>query len=364
MRYNNCFKIGDAEISISAPTYFIADIAANHDGSLDRARALIRLAKEAGADCVKFQHFRADKIVSDVGFRDLGSQASHQSRWKKSVFETYRDAEFNRDWNATLADEAKDAGVHFMTTPYDTEAVDQVDPLVLAFKIGSGDVTWPEFIQYVASKGKPVLLACGASSLEDTVRAVETAIAVNPNFALLQCNTNYTGSIENFHCVNLRALKQLGELYPQMVVGLSDHTPGHVTVLGAIALGARVVEKHFTDDNSREGPDHGFSMNPKTWREMIDRSRELEASLGDGLKKVEENEQETVVLQRRCLRLTRDAAAGAVLTVDMLEALRPAPRGSVPPYGLPNVVGRTLKTARTYGSALNWADVDGEAARA
>jgi sialic acid synthase SpsE len=146
--------------------------------------------------------------------------------------------------------------------------------------------------------------------------------------------------------------------YPHMVVGLSDHTPGHSTVLGAIALGARVIEKHFTDDNSREGPDHPFSMNPASWREMIDRSQELELGLGDGIKRVEKNEKDTVIVQQRCLRLVRDMKAGERLTKNDIEALRPAPQGSLRPYQSGSVIGKTLMKSKAAGDALYAVDIN------
>lgn len=358
MRYDSVIQIAGREVSLTAPTYFIADIASNHDGDIGRAKALIQLAAEAGAEAVKFQHFKAEKIVSDFGFRNLGGQVSHQAKWGKPVFEVYRQYECNRDWSAALAETAQQCGVHFMTTPYDTEAVDLLDPLLPAYKIGSGDVTWTDFLAYVAGRGKPVILATGASTVEDVARAVDTILARNRQFVLLQCNTNYTGSLENFRFVNLKVLQSYALMYPGMVLGLSDHTPGHATVLGAVAMGARVVEKHFTDDNGRVGPDHAFSMNPATWRGMVERCRELEASLGDGVKRVEENERETVVLQRRCLRLTCAKAAGEFLAAEDLEALRPAPPGAWEPYRLSEAVGRRLGTAKQAGDALYGNDLE------
>ena len=130
----------------------------------------------------------------------------------------------------------------------------------------------------------------------------------------MQCNTNYTGSLENFSHINLNVLKTYASMWPDVVLGLSDHTPGHATVLGAVALGARAVEKHLTDDRNREGPDHRFSMDPSGWRDMVDRTRELERALGSGDKRVAGNERETVVIQRRCLRAARDIAAGEIIS--------------------------------------------------
>ncbi len=269
-------------------------------------RICIRRARDAGADAVKFQHFRADKIVSDFGFRHLGGQIAHQAKWQKSVFEVYRQYSINRDWDLTLVECAREAGIDWMTTPYDREATDAVADLLPAFKIGSGDVTWVQSIEHIASKGKPVLLATGASHLAEVVTAVESVLKHNRQLCLLQCNTNYTGDLENLRYVNLRVLQSYAIHWPGLPLGLSDHTPGHATVLGAIALGARIVEKHFTDDAARVGPDHGFSMTPATWREMVSRSRELEAALGDGIKRIEANERDAAVVQRRCLRLARD----------------------------------------------------------
>ena len=346
-------RIGQRLLALDQPSYFIADIAANHDGDLARAKDLIWLAKAAGADCAKFQHFKADKIVSDRGFRSLGSQQSHQAAWTKPVFEVYRQYELNREWNVELVATARAAHIDFMTTPYDDEAVDSVNAFVPAWKIGSGDITFVSFIERVARTGKPLMLATGASSQADVDRAVQAVLAVNRQLVLMQCNTNYTGALENFVHINLNVLKTYALRYPGLLLGLSDHSPGHATVLGAIALGARAIEKHFTDDNGRQGPDHGFAMNPRAWREMVQRSRELEAALGDGVKRVEANEAQTAVLQQRCLRATRDLPAGHVLAAHDLEALRPAPDGAARPYELPQLLGRRLASALQAGDALH-----------
>ncbi len=359
MRYDNRVMIGGREVALDRPSYFIADIGSNHEGDIERAKALIWLAAEAGADAAKFQHFLAPRIVSDYGFRQLGGQLGHQAAWKKPVVEVYRQYEFNRDWNQTLADEAARAGITFMTTPYDDEAIETCAPLVPAFKVGSGDITWTDSLARIARSGKPVLLATGAATMEDVERAVDTILSETRQIVLMQCNTNYTGSAENFRHQNLRVLQTFEMRWPGMVLGLSDHTPGHATALGAVALGARVIEKHFTDDNDREGPDHGFAMNPATWREMVARVRELEAALGDGIKRIEANEKETIVVQRRCLRLCAGRKAGHVLGADDLEALRPAPAGALPPYRLGDVVGRALTVDKPAGDALYAQDVDG-----
>lgn len=353
MTKQTSFKIGNREIGKSQPPYFIADIAANHDGNLDRAVELIHLAAQSGAHAAKFQHFSAKTLVSDFGFRKLGRQLSHQSKWEKSVFEVYEDASISTEWTETLYSECQKAGISFLSTPYSRELADHIDPYVEAYKIGSGDINFLEIIAHVAASGKPWLIATGASEISDVDNAVAST-GSNRNGVIMQCNTNYTADWDNFKYINLNVLKDYESRYPDLVLGLSDHTLGHSTVLGAIALGARVFEKHFTDDTERSGPDHGFSMTPSSWKEMVERSSELLLALGDGEKKVEENERDTVVLQRRSLRATRDIASGETVTKDMLEALRPAPIGSVPPSALESIEGRTVREAIAKGEYLSW----------
>lgn len=326
----------------SEPTYFIADVAANHDGNLDRALELMTLAKASGADAAKFQHFRADYIVSDRGFKELGGQQSHQASWSKSVYEVYKDASLPWEWTKPLAEHARSIGIDFFTSPYDIEAIDFVDSFVPAYKIGSGDITWLEAIDHMASKGKPVILATGAATLDEVKAAVSTIKSHGVPYSVMQCNTNYTGDHSNFHHIHLNVLHTYRDAFPDAVLGLSDHTHGPSTVLGAVALGARVIEKHFTDDITREGPDHHFSMTPATWREMVERTRELEAALGSAEKDVADNEKETVVIQRRGLRFAKPLTAGTVLGKDDLVALRPATPGGITPDHIDSVLGKTI----------------------
>ena len=350
-------EIAGRKIGTCHPTYFIADIAANHDGDLARAKVLIHLAAEVGADAVKFQHFSASTIVSDYGFKSLGGRQSHQASWGKSVLEVYQDASIDPDWTPTLAETCKEAGIAFFTSPYSMELVDAVDPFVPAFKIGSGDITWLEIIRHIARKAKPVILATGASKMQEVQAAVDVILSETSQVALLQCNTNYTGSIDTLRHIQLNVLKTYASMYPGMILGLSDHSPGHAAVLGAVALGGRVVEKHFTDDRTRIGPDHGFSMDPASWREMVDRTRELEAALGSGVKRVEENERETVVLQRRAIRTVRDIPAGTELSADDLIVLRPCPPDGLSPAMLGKVIGRHTRRDVKSGDCIRWIDL-------
>ena len=351
MRHDSSFRIGTRVISNYAPTYFIADIGANHDGDLERAKDLIKRAQESGADCAKFQHFKAETIVSDAGFRDL--KVAHQTKWPKSVYETYQNYSINSDWDEELALTASDAEIDFMSTPYDFDAVESLFPWVQAYKIGSGDITYLQLIDKVAGKGVPVFLATGASTMLEVEVAVEHVLDWNSMLCLMQCNTNYSGDSGNFSYVNLNVLRSYALRWPGMPLGLSDHTPGHAAVLGAVALGSRVIEKHFTDDSSREGPDHGFALNPIEWGHMVKAVSELELALGDGVKRIEPNEIESRIVQRRALRLKEDTPSGTILTAEHLEALRPCPYGAMTPADIGHVIGRELIARQGEGQALS-----------
>lgn len=354
---NNKFNIGESLVGDGCPVYFIADIAASHDGDLDRALMLINKAAEKGANAAKFQHFNADTIVSDEGFKRLGNITSHQSEWSKSVYEVYEEASLNKNWTSILSNECKKVGIDFFTSPYSLSLVDYVEKYVPAFKIGSGDITWHEIIEHIALKNKPVILASGASKIDEVIDAVNVIEKHNQDICLMQCNTNYTASIDNFKYINLKVLETYRVMYPDVVIGLSDHTPGHSTVLGAVSLGAKIIEKHFTDDNNRIGPDHKFSMNPLAWEEMVERTRELEYAIGSGIKKIENNEIDTSIIQRRGLYLSRCMKKGEPITRDDVDVLRPSPREILKPNDLKNVIGRKLKEDKKIGDSIKWEDL-------
>ena len=346
------FKLGKKIISKNSPTYFIADIAANHDGILSRAIKLIDLAKESGADAVKFQHHDVSKYVSDYGFKKLGQKLSHQKKWKKSIFQVYKEAEVPRKWTETLANHCKKIDITFMSTPYDLDTAEYLKKFIPAFKIGSGDLAWDDMLNKILSTKKPFFVATGASTMKEVEHAVKIITKKKINFCLMQCNTNYTGSNENFRYINLNVLKTYKKKFPDVLLGLSDHTPGHETVLGSIMLGARVIEKHFTDNTKRPGPDHPFSMDPKTWRLMIDSSRNLESALGDGIKKVENNEKKTVVLQRRATRAIRNIKKGEKITRQDIEYQRPCPKEAITPNNSKKIFEKKIKRNIKSGDFL------------
>ncbi len=354
------FKIENYNISNENSVFFIADIGANHNGNLNKAIDLINLASEAGANAIKFQHFKAESIVSDHGFKTLPKEdkSSHQSKWKKSVFEIYKDASIDLNWTQKLKEECNKLGVVFFTSPYSLELVDYIDKYVDAYKIGSGDINWLEIIEKIARKNKPTFMASGASTLEDVKLAINTFLKYNQNLCIMQCNTNYTGSESNFKYINLNVIKSFKKYFPDLIIGLSDHTPGHTTVLGAVTLGARVIEKHFTNDNNEEGPDHFFAMNPKTWKEMVDETKNLEFSLGSNKKIIEENEINTVILQRRAIRLNNNINKGCEIKREFLTLLRPCPKDAITPDKIDLVIGKKINKDMNAQDYIKWTDIE------
>lgn len=349
--------IGKRRIGNKCKTYFIADIGANHDGNLSRAKKLIKLAKKAGADAAKFQHFSANTIVSDKGFKNLKGNKTHQDKWRKSIFEVYKSASINKNWTKILANYCKKIGIEFMTSPYSINIVDEINPYVNAIKIGSGDLTWTDILKKIASKNKVTILATGASELKEVILAVKTIIKKNKKLVLMQCNTNYTGDHDNIDFTNLNVLKKYKELFPNVILGLSDHTFGHTSVLGAVAYGAKVIEKHFTDNNKRSGPDHFFAMNPRTWKLMVEETRKLERALGNGKKKIEKNELTTVIVQRRSIRAGRSLPKGTIIKENMLSYLRPCPAKSLAPSSKNKIINKRLKKDKKFHDVITLSDV-------
>ncbi len=349
MRFAREFKIGDRKVGDGHPALIIADLGAIFDGSLEKAKKLAKLVKEAGADVVKIQSFKAKKIVSGKGFASMKLKGVHGS-WGKPVDEIFQAAEFPREWHKEFFDYCtNELGIIVSSSPWDYEAVDIMDEAGVPFyKIGSGDITWLEMVEYIAKKGKPVVLATGASTLAE----VDEAMAViertgNKEIALLQCITNYPSKIES---ANIRVMDTYASAFG-CLIGYSDHTPGDTVVLGAVARGAHVIEKHFTDDKKNAGPDHPHSMEPAEFAAMVRRIREMEIALGTGRKEVVAEEEETVIVQRRGLYASEDIALGEVIG-ERLEELRPA-LGIYPKYKK-EVSSMRARRAIKQGEAVHW----------
>lgn len=387
-------RIEERTVGPSVPVYFIADIASNHCGSLEKAKELVHACAESGVDAVKMQNFEASTIVSEFGFQTLSDVRTHQSEWRDSVFDSYDAASIPLEWTTELQDLCQSLGLHYLTSPYSIELVRAVKPYVCAFKLGSGDITWHRELAEMCAQGKPVLLATGATTMDEVEMAMAVALAGTSDVVLMQCNTEYTAKIDEprderlrrFRHINLRVLETYGRRWPNIVLGLSDHTHGPLTVLGAVGLfDCSVVEKHFTLDNTLDGQDHAFSMNPEAWTAMVRTTAELRGELhsgmtmderlrltaevvddpealnlaiGDGVKRLEENEVNTVIVQRRAVRATRRLVAGTTLEMADLCVLRPCPTDALPPYRIHEIVGRNLKRDVPRGDYIRAEDTE------
>lgn len=347
--FNREFKIGSRWIGEKYPTYFIAEIGANFDGSLDKAKQLIIAAKDAGADCAKFQTFDTSRIVSEGGFSLMQLKGVHGT-WGRTVSEVFKDAEFPIAWHQEIADFCRKIGIDFSTSPYFKEAVDVCVELNVPFiKIGSGEITWLEMIEYIASKQVPIMLATGDATMAEIDEAVRTIEkAGNTNLVLMQCITNYPSKIDS---ANVNVLRTYQSAF-NVLTGYSDHSPGHVVALAATVLGSRVIEKHFTLDKKAKGPDHPHSMEPNEFKFMVDSIREVERAMGTGRKQVVDEEAETVFVQRRCLYAKKDLKIGDIITEDAIDVLRPAL--GIPPKFKSVVIGKECRQNITKGQPLFW----------
>jgi len=280
-------------ISNQSPTYIIAEIGSNFDGSLKKALKMIDLAAEVGADCAKFQSFLPDKIISKSGFGK--TRRGFQAKWTKPVYQVYKEASLPREWHVKLKRHCDKRSIDFVSSPYDTAAVDLLVDIGTPFlKIGSGEVTNLEFIRYVARAKKPLLISVGSVTLAEIDEMMQVIRkAGNERVVLLQCVTNYPSPFED---ANIRFIETLRSAFGVMV-GYSDHTPGHTVPLGAVALGAKVIEKHFTDNKQGQGPDHPFALDLREFATMIKEIRNLEKALGTGVKTIYPSESETQILQ-------------------------------------------------------------------
>lgn len=333
--------------------FVIAEIGSNHNGDLDLAHLMIDHAAEAGADAAKFQTFAADTLYSVraprleemknfAGVED--DVTPHQLAGK---------LEMDRSWLPALADHCTRVGLEFMSTPFDLEAVGELDPLVQRHKIASFDVDNRELIERVATCGKPIVLSTGHSYLGEVEAALGWISAVDPSVpvTLLQCTNQYPTDPDDVH---LRAMATLAEAFGTEV-GLSDHTLGIDVSLAAVALGATMLERHVTEDINLPGPDHRFALEPDQLSSLVTGSDKIVRALGSARKQPTEAEAENRQLARRSIHVKADLAAGTVLGRQDLLVVRPAL--GIAPYELDKVIGRTLATDKLAGEPLGWQDV-------
>ena len=331
------FRIGDKTIGAGAPVFVIAEAGSNHNGDLDQAICLVDIAAASGADAVKFQTFSASKIYPKTSnaveyLKNLGVT--------KSIYQIIQEMEMPPEWIPALAKRSRDKGILFMSTPFDEGAIDALGPHVDAFKIASYEMTHLPLIRYAARKGKPIIFSTGAATDLDEVRATVDAIrgAGNKQIVALQCTAKYPAPAD---AMNLRALvtmrNELG-----VHTGLSDHSRDPYTApVSAVALGAVVIEKHYTISRRLPGPDHSFAIEPDELTAMVAAIRSVSAMLGDGVKRLHVAEHE-LVNYRRAIYTIKDVKKSDVFTLDGVAILRKpgvAARG-LRPDDIERVLGR------------------------
>lgn len=340
--------LGGRPVGAGHPCYVIAEAGANHNRDLDTARRLIDVAAEAGADAVKFQTYRGSDLYSrrTPRFDYLGDLG------QVDVVDLLDSLALPRDWQPILAAHAREMGIQFLSSPFDREAVDQLDDLgVPAFKVASFEIVDLGLLEYIGSKGRPVILSTGMADLgeiEAAIRAVGTS--GDPGVALLQCASLYPAPPE---VMNLRSIPMLAAAFGRPV-GLSDHTLGIHVAPAAVAMGATILEKHITLDRSSVGPDHPFAIEPDELTRLVRHVREVEAALGDGQKHGPSGPEavEMYAKARRSLVAACDIPAGTVLTAEMLTVKRPG--FGISPRLAEAVVGRTASVDIEADEVLVW----------
>ncbi len=333
-------------IGSGSKVFVVAEIGLNHDGNFGRAEKLIDAAAEAGADAVKFQSFRADRLMIASGDR-----YAHQDG-EESAFQLLRRCELSWEDQEKLKKHADRRGILFISTPFDEENADFLDSLgVPLFKIASADITHVPLLRHVASKGKPVLLSTGMSFLNEVADAVQNLRSSGAKeILLMHCVSSYPALPQE---MNLRALQTL-QSYFEMSVGISDHSKGILLSLIAVALGAVLIEKHFTLDKGAPGPDHKSSLDPQDLKQLVENLRDVEASLGDGRKRPSPAEEESRLLGRRSIVAAVDIRANETIAPWMLACKRPG--SGLEPRFLDRVIGRTSRRNLGKDTILQWED--------
>lgn len=345
-------KIAERSLGPGQPCFVIAEAGINHNGELARALDLIDAAAAAGADAVKFQTFKAELVISGDAPKAAYQLANTDP--KESQLHMVRSCQLGFDDFLVLQSHCRKLGICFLSTPFDLDSLDFLDrSAVPAIKVGSGDITNFPLLARAAATGRPVILSTGMSYLTEVEAAVaELQASGCHELVVLHCVSNYPADPSE---ANLRAMITMAERLA-LPVGFSDHTQGLTVALAAVALGASVLEKHFTLDKTLYGPDHVCSLDPDEMRELVTAIRSVEAALGDGVKAPREAEADTRRVARRSLFLKYDLAAGAAIEPDCLIALRPS--GGISPNELGRVNGRKAARALKAGDMLLWADTE------
>lgn len=336
--------------------FIIAEAGVNHNGDLQLAKDLIYAAKETGADAVKFQTFKAETLVNKTA-----EKAEYQKKTTSGAttqFDMLKALEISEDDHYLLYELANSLGIEFMSTGFDESTVDFLVTLgVKRLKIPSGEITNIPYLKYLAAKQLPLIMSTGMCDLDEVRFAIETirpyyGHALADNLVLLHCTSNYPAAFKD---VNLKAMQTLAHEF-QLPVGYSDHTLGSLVPTIAVGLGACVIEKHFTLDNSLPGPDHAASMTPADFRSMVEAIRNIPDLMGSGEKKPSDSELPIRALVRRSVTLKRDLPKGSNLHADDLLLLRPG--NGIKPVDWDKVIGKTLKDDLIAGSTLQWEHIE------
>ena len=340
------FEINQHKIGPGRPTFFIAEAGVNHNGQLLLAEQLVDIAVDAGADAVKFQTFRATQLASS-----LANKADYQKQTTSPVesqLEMLRRLELSEDVFRDVQNHCQSRGIIFLSTAFDERSVDFLADLhVPAFKIPSGEITNSPLLEHVAAKGKPVILSTGMATLAEVDQAMRCLNQSGASqIALLQCVSEYPADVS---AMNLRAMASLSDCF-DVPVGLSDHSLGTEVSIAAVALGASIIEKHFTSDKSLLGPDHSASLEPTELKMLVTAIRNVELALGDGVKQPTPEELRNAAVVRRSLVAAVNLAAGSSLERSMVAFKRPGTGISV--QILPYLLGRKLRCSVEAGAML------------
>lgn len=339
-------NIGKYNINDNNPVFIIAELSANHNGSLENALETIKAAKRAGADCIKLQTYTADTMTIDCKKDDF--KLTQGTIWDdKYFYELYQEAYTPWEWHKQLYQAAADEGLICFSSPFDYTAVDFLEELnTPAYKIASFEITDIPLIEYVASKGKPIIISTGIAELEDIELALDACKRMgNNNVALLKCTSSYPAPIEE---ANLCMIKDLAERYG-VVSGLSDHTLGSTAPIVATVLGAKIIEKHFILDRSIGGPDASFSMNEQEFTDMVKSVREAEKAIGIVDYNLTEKQKKGREFSRS-LYVVKDIKEGETLTNENIRSIRPG--FGMHPKHLPEVLGSVARYNLEKGDRL------------
>ena len=337
--------IGDGE-----DVFVIAEAGVNHNGNMALGKKLIDVALEAGADAVKFQTFIADNVVvHDAPTADYQKENTGLNNQYKMI----KEMELSSDDFKELAEYSKNKGILFLSSPFDKESVDLLDKIgVPIFKIASGEITNYPLVEYIARKGKPIILSTGMSSLGEIENALEIIHSQGLNeVVLLHCVTSYPALIED---LNLKVIQTLKHAF-KCPVGFSDHTIGITASLVAVTLGACIIEKHFTVDKNLPGPDHSMSLSPNELKELVNSIRRVEKALGDGIKRLTPLEAEIQRVVRRSIVSTVYIPKGMIITESMISIKRPS--GGIEPKYYDLAIGKKAKRDIKPGELLYWSDL-------